>query len=58
MSRDNMNYDEFVVESLEKFNEYNIKQEYYLKSVTKLYSYNELLIDTNTEILNNIKNFS
>ena len=56
--KNNMNYDEFVVESLEKFNEYNIKQEYYLKSVTNLYSYNELLIDTNTEILNNIKNFS
>jgi hypothetical protein len=50
--KNDMNYDDFVTENMVKFNEYSVKQEYYLKSVNNLYSYDRLINDTNKEIIN------
>jgi nucleoside-diphosphate-sugar epimerase len=46
----NMNYDEYVIENINKFNEYEKRNEYYLKSNKCLYSYKNLLKDTISDI--------
>ena len=43
-------YDDLVVENLGSFKEYEIKYEYYLKSLRPLYSYSDLLNDTINDI--------
>jgi hypothetical protein len=45
-----LNYDDYVIENLDKFNEYEIRKEYYLKSNNNLYSYNQLFKDTISDI--------
>ena len=45
-----LNYDNFVIENLKKFNEYEIRKEYYLKSNRNLYTYNQLFNDTILDI--------
>jgi hypothetical protein len=55
----NMNYDDYVIENIGKYNEYDKRKEYYLASYNKIYSYDELLKDTiediNKKINNNIE---
>jgi hypothetical protein len=50
----NMNYDDYVIENIGKYNEYDKRKEYYLASYNKIYSYDELLKDTISDI-DNIK---
>lgn len=45
-----LKYEDFVIESLDKYNEYEKRKEYYLKSKTNLYSYSELFSDTVSDI--------
>ena len=45
-----MNYDDYVIENIDKYNEYDKRKEYYLKSNTCLYDYQQLLIDTIKDI--------
>ena len=45
-----LNYNDFIIENLDKFNEYEIRKEYYLKSNDNLYSYNQLFKDTISDI--------
>ena len=49
----NMNYDDYVVENISKYNEYEKRKEYYLKSQKNLYTYENLLVDT----INDLKNY-
>jgi nucleoside-diphosphate-sugar epimerase len=51
----NLNYDDFVIENLDKFNEYEIRKEYYLSSQKSLYTYKELFNDTIIDIDNKFK---
>ena len=44
--KNELNYEDFVIENKNKFNEYERKKEYYLKNDYCLYSYTELLNDT------------
>lgn len=46
----NLNYDDFVIENPDKFNEYEIRKEYYFKSQKNLYSYDKLFKDTILDI--------
>lgn len=48
----NMRYDDYIIEEFNHFNEYEKRNEYYLKTKKYLYHYNNLL----TETLNDIKN--
>ena len=50
----NMNYEDFVVEQFDFYNEYETRNEYYLKSKKSLYSYNTLLNETINDIKNKI----
>jgi hypothetical protein len=45
-----LNYNDYVIENLNKFNEYEIRKEYYLKSNDCQYSYNQLFKDTISDI--------
>ena len=45
-----LKYEDVVIENLDKFNEYEIRKEYYLKSNTNLYSYGELFDNTIADI--------
>ena len=45
-----LNYDDYVIENLDKFNEYEIRKEYYLKSNNCQYSYDQLFKDTISDI--------
>ena len=45
-----LNYDDYVIENLDKFNEYKIRKEYYLKSNNCQYSYDQLFKDTISDI--------
>jgi nucleoside-diphosphate-sugar epimerase len=47
-----MKYDEYIIENISKFNEYEKRKEYYLSSKDTLYSYNSLLNDTIIDIKN------
>jgi nucleoside-diphosphate-sugar epimerase len=52
----NLKYEDYVIESFGKFNEYEKKKEYYLNSNICLYKYDDLLLDTISDlnkILNN-----
>lgn len=51
-----MNYEDYVVESIYKYNEYEKRKEYYLKSEKTLYHYNQLLMDTIEDIDKTSKN--
>jgi nucleoside-diphosphate-sugar epimerase len=42
----NMNYNDYVIENIGKYNEYDRRKEYYLKSNSCLYGYKQLLNDT------------
>jgi nucleoside-diphosphate-sugar epimerase len=50
-----LEYDKYVSENLTKYNEYEKKNEYYLKSKKCLYTYKELLEDTIEDIKNEQK---
>ena len=52
----NLSYESLVVEHKEKFNEYERRKEYYLKSEINQYSYSQLLNDTINDINIKIKN--
>jgi nucleoside-diphosphate-sugar epimerase len=43
-------YDDLVIENLNSFKEYEVKYEYYLKSLRPIYSYSDLLNDTINDI--------
>ena len=45
-----LRYEDFVIENFGKFNEYEKRKEYYLKSQNNLYSYSELFNDTVSDI--------
>jgi hypothetical protein len=45
-----LKYEDYVIENLDKFNEYEIRKEYYLKSNNCQYSYNQLFKDTISDI--------
>lgn len=45
-----LNYDDYVIESFDKFNEYEKRKEYYLKSQKSLYTYSNLFEDTISDI--------
>lgn len=49
-----MDYSEYVIENISKYNEYDKKKEYYLNSNKSLYSYERLLDDTIKDIKNNL----
>jgi hypothetical protein len=49
-----MNYNDFVVEKFDFYNEYETRNEYYLKSKKSLYTYNTLLNETINDIKNKI----
>lgn len=49
-----MNYNDYVIENIDKFNEYDKRKEYYLKSNNCLYDYKQLMIDTVKDINNKI----
>lgn len=51
----NLNYDDYVIENISKYNEYSKKNEYYLKSNQCRYSYQHLLDDTIEDIKKVIK---
>jgi nucleoside-diphosphate-sugar epimerase len=51
----NLDYESLVIENNNKFNEYDRKKEYYLKSDICQYSYSELLKDTINDINKQIK---
>jgi hypothetical protein len=46
----NMNYEEYVTERIDGYNEYDKRKEYYLDSCDCLYDYKQLLMDTIKEI--------
>jgi len=46
----NMNYNDYVIENIGKYNEYDKRKEYYLKSNNCLYDYKQLLADTIKDI--------
>ena len=50
----NMDYDDYVSEKFDYYNEYETRNEYYLKSKKYLYSYNNLLKETINDIKNKI----
>lgn len=45
-----LKYEDFVIENRDKYNEYEKRKEYYLKSQSNLYSYSELFKDTVEDI--------
>jgi nucleoside-diphosphate-sugar epimerase len=45
-----MDYDEYVIENFDKYNEYDKRKEYYLNSKKPLYTYMQLLKDTISDI--------
>jgi nucleoside-diphosphate-sugar epimerase len=49
-----MNYNDYVIENIDKFNEYDKRKEYYIKSSNCLYDYKQLMIDTIKDINNKI----
>lgn len=51
----NMRYDDFVIENISKFNEYDKRKEYYLRSQVDLYSQDLLLFDTIEDIKSKLK---
>jgi nucleoside-diphosphate-sugar epimerase len=48
----NMKYEDYIIENISKFNEYEKRKEYYLSSPKNLYSYDMLLNDTIKDIKN------
>lgn len=50
-----LSYSDFIIENKNKYNEYEKKKEYYLKSDKCLYSYKELLKDTIEDINKKLK---
>lgn len=51
-NRFDMNYEEYIIENIGKFTEYEKRKEYYLRSREVLYSYDSLLNDTINDIIN------
>lgn len=51
----NLNFEDYVTEEVGDYNEYSRRNEYYLRSKTCKYSYEELLKDTINDIKNKIK---
>jgi hypothetical protein len=51
-----MEYDDYIIENISKYNEYDKRKEYYLNSNKCLYSYKQLLDDTIDDINIKIKN--
>jgi nucleoside-diphosphate-sugar epimerase len=49
-NRFDLNYDDYIIENIQKFNEYEKRKEYYLSSNNCLYSYTQLLEDTTYDI--------
>jgi len=50
----NMDYSQYVIENIDKYNEYDKRKEYYLKSNNCLYDYKQLMVDTIKDINNKI----
>ena len=50
-----LSYDDYVIENTGKYNEYDKRKEYYLRSNNCLYSYKQLLEDTIEDLDNKIK---